>query len=44
MKHKFYPRYTDKYGTVWVKIDRYYVWNQRLGYGLWDNGKGFLFN
>lgn len=35
-------RYKDKYGVIWLKIDDFYVWNRKLGFGGWFGGKGLL--
>ncbi len=38
--------YEDKYGERWILRweqrypSHWYLWNQGLGHGLWDNGKG----
>jgi hypothetical protein len=42
---KLRERYIDKWGNIWEKCFNYktfeeWVYNNELGVGLWDNGKG----
>jgi hypothetical protein len=32
-------KYKDEYGNIWTKV-RNKVWNDEMGWGNWDSGKG----
>lgn len=32
--------YRDDYGEIWARIDDERVYNRRLGFGVWDGGRG----
>ncbi len=33
-------KYKDNYGEIWTRIQDWYVHSPKLGWGLWDNGRG----
>ena len=39
-KKKLDKWYIDNYGVAWLRMTEGIVFNNNVGYGTWDNGKG----